>query len=65
MIARACDTFVDASSGIMGEGMANRLLQAGRKLVVWNRGREKCIKLAEVYPSQVTVVDTPGEVKLR
>ena len=33
--------------GIMGSGMANRLLSAGFPLAVYNRNREKCVPFAE------------------
>lgn len=45
--------------GIMGEGMAGRLLSEGvagssdRPLVVWNRTKSKCTALAEKFPDKV------------
>jgi len=50
--------------GIMGDGMARRLLSvANRNLVVWNRSPEKCnTLLVEAGSERVTVVDTAEAV---
>jgi 3-hydroxyisobutyrate dehydrogenase-like beta-hydroxyacid dehydrogenase len=55
--------------GLMGEGMAARLLSQGvagspdRPLVVWNRTGSKCASLAASHPDKVVVVkSTPKEV---
>jgi 3-hydroxyisobutyrate dehydrogenase-like beta-hydroxyacid dehydrogenase len=55
--------------GIMGEGMAARLLSEGiagteeRPLVIWNRTGAKCTALAERFPGkQVIVKETPKDV---
>eukprot|EP00322_Chrysochromulina_rotalis_P028400 CAMPEP_0115852212 /NCGR_PEP_ID=MMETSP0287-20121206/12880_1 /TAXON_ID=412157 /ORGANISM="Chrysochromulina rotalis, Strain UIO044" /LENGTH=323 /DNA_ID=CAMNT_0003306267 /DNA_START=9 /DNA_END=980 /DNA_ORIENTATION=- len=50
--------------GIMGDGMARRLIStAGRKLVVWNRTKAKADALvAEVGANKATVANTPAEV---
>lgn len=48
--------------GIMGEGMAGRLLQGGRHLVVWNRGAGKCAELQAKFPELVTIVASAREV---
>ncbi|KAL7562214.1 hypothetical protein ACA910_013469 [Epithemia clementina (nom. ined.)] len=48
--------------GIMGEGMASRLLSedvAGKKdvpLIVWNRSEEKCTALCERFPNKEIIV---------
>lgn len=47
--------------GLMGEGMARRLLGAGRSLVVWNRSTDKSAALLKESPS-VRVASTPAEV---
>lgn len=55
--------------GIMGEGMAARLLSEGiagtesNPLVVWNRTGSKCIALQEKFPDKTVVIkDTAREV---
>ena len=56
--------------GIMGEGMAARLLSQGvaggdeaSPLVVWNRTPSKCIALKEAFPDKIIVVkDSPKQV---
>mmetsp|Transcript_8565 Transcript_8565/g.20463 ORF Transcript_8565/g.20463 Transcript_8565/m.20463 type:complete len:314 (+) Transcript_8565:111-1052(+) len=55
--------------GIMGEGMAARLLSEGvagtesAPLVVWNRTKSKCDALVEKFPDkQIVVKDTAKEV---
>lgn len=56
--------------GIMGEGMAARLLSQGiaggdksNPLVVWNRSPSKCVALKEQFPDKMIVVkDTAKEV---
>lgn len=48
--------------GIMGEGMAARLLSEGiagsedKPLIVWNRTGSKCIALKEQFPDKVVVI---------
>lgn len=44
--------------GIMGQGMANRLLDAGYTVVVWNR---TCDKAAEIAGKGALVADTPKQ----
>mmetsp|Transcript_2067 Transcript_2067/g.4341 ORF Transcript_2067/g.4341 Transcript_2067/m.4341 type:complete len:316 (-) Transcript_2067:158-1105(-) len=56
--------------GIMGEGMANRLLSEGvaggsedNALIVWNRTQSKCTALKEKYPDKFVIIkDTAREV---
>mmetsp|Transcript_91895 Transcript_91895/g.259575 ORF Transcript_91895/g.259575 Transcript_91895/m.259575 type:complete len:295 (-) Transcript_91895:104-988(-) len=49
--------------GIMGEGMARRLLTVGgRNLVVWNRSSAKAEALKEEHAEKVKVVETPAAV---
>ncbi|GAX09977.1 3-hydroxyisobutyrate dehydrogenase [Fistulifera solaris] len=55
--------------GIMGEGMAARLITEGiagsedKPLVIWNRSSEKCTALVEKFPDKNLVVKgTPREV---
>lgn len=55
--------------GIMGEGMAARLLSEGiagsedKPLVVWNRTPSKCEALKKKFPSQQIIIkETPKEV---
>ncbi|MGA2427137.1 MAG: NAD(P)-dependent oxidoreductase [Candidatus Acidiferrum sp.] len=48
--------------GIMGSGMARRLLSANFPLAVYNRSREKCLPLAE---AGAFVAATPGEAASR
>jgi 3-hydroxyisobutyrate dehydrogenase len=48
--------------GIMGSGMARRLLSAGFPLTVYNRNREKCAPLAK---DGATAVATPREAASR
>jgi len=56
--------------GIMGEGMAARLLQQGvagqdkkHPLVIWNRTRAKCEALKEEYPDkEIIIKDSAKEV---
>ena len=60
MIADACIVDAHAGLGIMGDGMARRLLTAAdRNLVVWNRSPEKCnTLLTEAGNERVTVVES-------
>jgi 3-hydroxyisobutyrate dehydrogenase-like beta-hydroxyacid dehydrogenase len=46
----------------MGEGMVNNLVKGGRKVVVWNRSRDKCDAFAAAHGDVVTVVDSPRAV---
>lgn len=48
--------------GIMGNGMARRLLGGGIPLVVWNRSKDKAEALKKDFPEMVQVVDTAAEV---
>ncbi len=48
--------------GIMGSGMANRLLSANFPLAVWNRNREKCVPFASAGAS---VADSPRQAASR
>src|SRR5579864_8911932 len=48
--------------GIMGSGMANRLLSANFPLTVYNRNREKCISLAS---GGALLADSPREAASR
>ena len=55
--------------GIMGEGMAGRLLSQGVAgsdevpLVVWNRTASKCDELKQHFPDKnIIVKDSPREV---
>lgn len=48
--------------GIMGSGMANRLLSAGFPLAVYNRNREKCIPFAA---AGAFIASSPGEAASR
>jgi hypothetical protein len=56
--------------GIMGQGMAARLLSEGKAgttddtaLVVWNRTKSKCQELAEKFPDKKVIIkDTAKEV---
>ena len=48
--------------GIMGEGMANCLIKAGLKLVVWNRSTAKSDALKAAAPESVTVAESPAAV---
>ena len=48
--------------GLMGNGMARCMLNAGRNLVVWNRSPEKSRELQADFQERVTVVDTPRAV---
>ncbi|GKY99264.1 hypothetical protein MPSEU_000881500 [Mayamaea pseudoterrestris] len=55
--------------GIMGQGMAARLLSEGvagsteKPLVVWNRTASKCSDLAKLFPDKTIIVkNTPKEV---
>lgn len=48
--------------GIMGSGMANRLLSANFPLTVYNRNREKCISLAS---AGALLADSPREAASR
>lgn len=56
------DTVGFIGLGIMGEGMARRLLGDGRSLVVWNRSAAKGASLQAEAPEKVTVKATPAEV---
>ncbi len=51
--------------GAMGWTMAKRWLNAGHKLVVYNRTREKTKRLAEKYPDRVILAESPREVAHR
>lgn len=55
--------------GIMGEGMAGRLLSEGvagsddKPLIIWNRSGSKCSELAEKYADKnIVIKDTAREV---
>jgi 3-hydroxyisobutyrate dehydrogenase len=48
--------------GIMGSGMANRLLSANFSLTVYNRNREKCVPFAS---AGAFVADSPREATCR
>lgn len=48
--------------GLMGEGMARRLLGHGRSLVVWNRSREKSDALKSEASDKVQIAATPAAV---
>ncbi|KAL1515278.1 hypothetical protein AB1Y20_001910 [Prymnesium parvum] len=48
--------------GLMGEGMARRLVGSGRSLVVWNRSIEKSEALRAESPEQVRVAQSPAGV---
>ena len=48
--------------GIMGNGMARRLLKSGRGLVVWNRSEQAYSSLVAESPENVEVVATAREV---
>lgn len=55
--------------GIMGEGMAARLLSEGicgsaeKPLVVWNRSKEKCQALADKFKDKTVIIkDSPSQV---
>jgi 3-hydroxyisobutyrate dehydrogenase-like beta-hydroxyacid dehydrogenase len=56
--------------GIMGEGMAARLLSEGvagtdadHPLIIWNRTQSKCVALQERFPNKtILVMDTAREV---
>jgi 3-hydroxyisobutyrate dehydrogenase-like beta-hydroxyacid dehydrogenase len=48
--------------GIMGQGMAENLAKAGRKLIVWNRDPSKAAALASAFPGAVNVKLTAAEV---
>lgn len=55
--------------GIMGEGMAARLLSQGiagteeKPLIVWNRTSAKCAQLAEKFPDKKVIIkETAREV---
>ena len=53
--------------GIMGEGMAARLLSEGiagtdeKPLVVWNRTASKCQELASKFPDKKVVVKSSAK----
>ena len=53
--------------GIMGEGMAARLLSEGiagsveKPLVVWNRTGSKCSALAEKFPDKTVVIKSSAK----
>ena len=51
--------------GKMGWAMAERWLNAGHKLVVYNRTREKTKRLVEKYPDRVILAESPREVAHR
>ena len=48
--------------GIMGEGMANCLVKAGLKLVVWNRSTGKSEAFKAAAPDSVTVAESAAAV---
>ena len=48
--------------GIMGNGMARRLLQAGHDLNIWNRSTKKSAIISEEFPSKVFVQNSPSSV---
>lgn len=54
--------------GIMGEGMAARLLSEGiagasddKPLVVWNRSENKCMALKERFPDKTIIVKSTAK----
>jgi 3-hydroxyisobutyrate dehydrogenase-like beta-hydroxyacid dehydrogenase len=51
--------------GAMGQAMAERWLEAGHDLVVYNRSRRKAEALADKFPSRVVVAEYPREVAIR
>lgn len=46
----------------MGKPMATRLVEAGYKVVVYNRTRSKAQIFAQQYPDQVEIVESPREM---
>jgi len=48
--------------GIMGQGMARRLLGSGRSLCVWTRSTEVSEQLSAEFPDTVTVAYSPAAV---
>jgi len=59
--ASADDTVGFIGIGIMGRGMARRLVDSGKKVVVWNRSTEKSLELQSLGGS-VTIASSPREV---
>ena len=51
--------------GLMGDGMARRLLANNCPLTVWNRSKDKCSSLKEMYGDLVHIADTPADVVAR
>jgi len=58
MTASGFGTVAFLGIGLMGSRQARRLLDAGHRLIVWNRSRDKAEALA---PFGAHVVDTPSE----
>ena len=58
MTASGFGTVAFLGIGLMGSRQARRLLDAGHRLTVWNRSRDKAEALA---PFGAHVVDTPSE----
>ena len=48
--------------GLMGDGMARRLLAHDYPLTIWNRSKEKCENLKADYGNLVVVADSPADV---
>lgn len=48
--------------GLMGDGMARRLLQSGCALTVWNRSKGKCNDLKKDFTDLVHIASCPSEV---
>jgi glyoxylate/succinic semialdehyde reductase len=51
--------------GLMGDGMARRLLASDFPLTVWNRSKPKCDSLKTDFESLVHVAESPAEVIAR
>jgi len=48
--------------GIMGAGMARRLVQGGHTLNVWNRTPEKCAEIKNEFVGAIKIFESPSEV---
>eukprot|EP00607_Mallomonas_marina_P006048 CAMPEP_0182430634 /NCGR_PEP_ID=MMETSP1167-20130531/42137_1 /TAXON_ID=2988 /ORGANISM="Mallomonas Sp, Strain CCMP3275" /LENGTH=333 /DNA_ID=CAMNT_0024615957 /DNA_START=177 /DNA_END=1178 /DNA_ORIENTATION=- len=48
--------------GIMGDGMARRLLESGQSLHVWNRSPSKCTQILSDYEDKVIIEESPADV---
>lgn len=51
--------------GLMGDGMARRLLTHNYPLTIWNRSKDKCDNLKADYGNLVVVADSPADVVKR